>query len=128
MENITAVNVTNNFKIYAGEPGSGKETKAITETENSFNCGHSIVDIWELLWEMEWTTEDGMKAVPTTLHKALTEGTSIALIDYDRLPIEIQAQFIMGLANGKIKCNGEVITVADGFWAIGTMTRGAITC
>lgn len=113
--------VNDRLKIYFGTQGTGKTTKALTETGNlCVVCNSSMLpaDLME-----DFTFDDGKATFhPSALARCMEEGKPIVLDEINLLPFD-SLRFLQGIFDGKkeFQYKGNTIHINDGFKVIGTM-------
>lgn len=112
--------INDRFKLYYGTQGTGKTTLAMKEASACMVC-HSAMLPSDLMEDFNF--EDGKAAFnPSSLYKAMEEGTVIVLDEINLLPFE-SLRFLQSLLDGKASFNykGREVHIRDGFKIIGTM-------
>jgi hypothetical protein len=113
--------INSRFKIYYGEAGTGKTTKAQQECGNRcIVCNNSMLpsDLME-----DFVFENGAPSFkPSALWQCMTNGLPIVLDEINLLPFD-SLRFLQGILDGKkeFTYKGIPVTIADGFQVIGTM-------
>jgi hypothetical protein len=113
--------INSRFKIYYGEAGTGKTTKAQQECDNRcIVCNNSMLpsDLME-----DFVFDNGSPSFkPSILWQCMTNGLPIVLDEINLLPFD-SLRFLQGILDGKkeFTYKGIPVTIADGFQVIGTM-------
>lgn len=113
--------VNKRFRVYFGSQGTGKTTRAMSETENRvIVCNSSMLpcDVLE-----DFGFDDGKATFhPSALVKCMEEGKSIVLDEINLLPYDT-LRFLQGILDDKseFQYKGTTIHINDGFSIIGTM-------
>lgn len=113
--------INNRFKVYFGAAGSGKTTKAQSETDNRcVVCNNSMLpaDLME-----DFIFIEGKPSFkPSILWECMEQGKPIVLDEINLLPFD-SLRFLQGILDGKreFTYKGHTVTIADGFCVIGTM-------
>lgn len=113
--------VNKRFKLYYGSAGTGKTTRAMTESDGICMVCHSAMLPNDLMEDFKF--EDGKATfVASSLQKAMINGTTIVLDEINLLPFE-SLRFLQTILDGKtqIEYKGHTIVIKDGFEIIGTM-------
>lgn len=112
--------INKRFKIYFGEPGTGKTTQALSETNNIIICASDMLPA-DLMQNFAFT--DGKAEFQKSdLWLAMESGSKIILDEINMLPFET-IRWLQGILDGKSTFNykGFTIKIKDGFEVIGTM-------
>lgn len=114
--------INNRLKIYFGEPGTGKTTKATEESDNRCVICHSEMSPKDLLKEFDFDADGHPTFKKSMLRLCIENGWKITLDEINFLSRET-FKFLQGITDGKktFDFEGETITIADGFQIIGTM-------
>lgn len=113
--------INNRFKVYFGAAGSGKTTKAQSETDNRcVVCNNSMLpaDLME-----DFIFVEGKPSFkPSILWECMKQGKAIVLDEINLLPFD-SLRFLQGILDGKreFTYKGHTVKIADGFCVIGTM-------
>ena len=112
--------INQRFELYYGSQGTGKTTKAMAYASKCMVC-HSAMLPQDLMEDFDFS--DGKAEFrPSTLYKAMVDGTVIVLDEINLLPFE-SLRFLQSILDGKeeITYKGQSVKIADGFKIIGTM-------
>lgn len=113
--------INSRFKVYYGAAGSGKTTKAQSETENRcVVCNNSMLpaDLME-----DFVFAEGKPTFKKSiLWECMEQGKPIVLDEINLLPFD-SLRFLQGVLDGKreFSYKGHNVAIADGFCVIGTM-------
>lgn len=113
--------INTRFKVYFGNAGTGKTTKAQRECDNRcIVCNNSMIpsDLME-----DFVFVEGKPSFkPSALWECMTNGLPIVLDEINLLPFD-SLRFLQGILDGKkeFTYKGHNVTIADGFEIIGTM-------
>lgn len=122
MSTLVCVKTVNKrFKVYYGSQGTGKTTKAMSETANLCMVCHSAMLPSDLMEDFKF--EEGNPSFkPSALQNAMTNGQKIVLDEINLLPFE-SLRFLQSILDGKTEFmyKGKTIVIKDGFQIIGTM-------
>lgn len=113
--------INTRFKLYYGCAGTGKTTMALKESNGVCMVCHSALLPSDLMEDFKF--ENGQPTfIPSTLQKAMTQGTTIVLDEINLLPFE-SLRFLQTILDSKtqFEYKGKTIRIADGFKIIGTM-------
>lgn len=116
----TSTIVNKRFELLYGPQGTGKTTKAMEISKVVIPC-HSGMLPADLLEDFKF--DDGKAGFnPSSLWKAMEEGTAIVLDEINLLPFE-SLRFLQTILDNKeeITYKGQTISIRDGFKIIGTM-------
>ena len=112
--------INNRFKLYFGEPGTGKTTQAQTEADYTIICASDMIPA-DLMQNFAFS--DGKAEFQKSdLWLAMVEGKKIVLDEINMLPFE-SLRWLQGVLDGKksFSYKGFNIDIKDGFEVIGTM-------
>lgn len=112
--------INNRMKLYFGEPGTGKTTHALTESDKCVVCSSDMLPT-DLM--QNFAFNDGKAEFQKSdLWNAMENGETIILDEINMLPFE-SLRFLQGITDGKtsIDYKGFNINIKDGFKIIGTM-------
>ena len=112
--------INNRMKIYYGEPGTGKTTTAMNESNKCVVCSSDMLPT-DLMQNFGF--DDGKATFEKSdLWEAMENGETIILDEINMLPFE-SLRFLQGITDGKefIDYKGFRINIAEGFNIIGTM-------
>ena len=118
---VPSTPINSRFKVYYGNAGTGKTTKAVKETEGRcIVCNSSMLpsDLME-----DFVFDEGKATFkPSALWRCMEEGRAITLDEINLLPYD-SLRFLQGILDGKKEFiyKGMTVNVADGFTIIGTM-------
>lgn len=112
--------INTRLKLYYGDPGTGKTTKAVNESSACIVCASDMLpkDLMQ-----NFTFNDGKAAFEKSdLWKAMENGTTITLDEINMLPFE-SLKFLQGITDNKESLDfaGEHINIHPNFNIIGTM-------
>lgn len=112
--------INTRLKLYYGDPGTGKTTKAVDESSACIVCASDMLpkDLMQ-----NFTFNDGKAAFEKSdLWKAMENGTTITLDEINMLPFE-SLKFLQGITDNKESLDfaGEHIKIHPDFNIIGTM-------
>lgn len=131
MNNFETLTVARNFQIQVGPCGSGVVSQAIAHTDDHIVC-RSGMTLEDLL--IDFRFNDNLEFVPSAFARAMMEGTTITLEDFDLLNGDLQFMLINAFESGTLALNStsliyehafnaDAIHIAPGFRAVGTITR-----
>ena len=118
--NYCLTKINNRLKIYFGEPGTGKTTKALKETNLCIVCNNSMIPS-DLMENFKFNNgKPGFEK--SDLWLAMEQGKKIIFDEINLLPFD-SLRFLQSLLDNKEKINykGIEINIKDGFEIIGTM-------
>lgn len=126
LEDIKKINITDipkintRLKVYYGDPGTGKTTKALEETNKCIVCHQNITpaDIME-----DFTFIDGKATfTPSSLYNAIINGEKIVFDEINLLPYET-LRFLQTITDSKkqFEYKGKTLNIHPDFQIIGTM-------
>lgn len=113
--------INNRLKIYFGDQGTGKTTKAMKESNNVVMVCHSGMLPNDLMEDFKF--EDGKATFKkSVLYEAMENGTTITLDEINLLPFE-SLRFLQSILDNKteITYKDKQVKIKDGFKIIGTM-------
>lgn len=113
--------INNRLKIYFGDPGTGKTTKAMNESNNVVMVCHSGMLPNDLMEDFKF--EDGKATFKkSVLYEAMENGTTITLDEINLLPFE-SLRFLQSILDNKteITYKDKQVKIKEGFKVIGTM-------
>ena len=120
LHNETVSPINSRFKVYFGEPGTGKTTKAQEVADYTIICASDMLPT-DLMQNFAFS--DGKAEFQKSdLWLAMVEGKKIVLDEMNMLPFE-SLRWLQGILDGKktFSYKGFEIEIADGFEVIGTM-------
>lgn len=131
MNNFETLTVARNFQIQVGSCGSGVISQVIAHTDNCIVC-RADMTLEDLL--IDFRLNDNPEFVPSAFARAMMEGTTITLENFDLLNDDLQFMLINAFESGILafnstspiyECvfNADAIHIAHGFRAVGTITR-----
>lgn len=115
--------INNRLEIYYGPQGTGKTTYVTNKFPDAkvIICNPSMVPS-DLMEEFEFDSNGNPKFKPSELQKAMVEGKSIILDEFNLLSMDCLRTLQGYLDNKKIvSFKGKDIEIKDGFKVIGTM-------
>lgn len=112
--------INSRLKIYYGEPGTGKTTKAMTEADKCIVCSSDMLPT-DLMQNFAFSAGKA-EFQKSDLWIAMENGETIILDEINMLPFE-SLRFLQGITDGKTELNfkGFKINIKEGFNIIGTM-------
>lgn len=116
----TSKRINTRLKIYYGPQGTGKTTRAMSESEECIVC-HSAMLPSDLMEDFKFV--DGKATFdPSPLWRAMEEGKKIVLDEINLLPFE-SLRFLQSILDGKSQFlyKGREVKIKEGFEVIGTM-------
>ena len=116
----TEKSINTRMKLYYGAPGSGKTTKALSESNKCIVCSSDMLPA-DLMQNFAFS--DGKAEFQKSdLWNAMENGETIVLDEINMLPFE-SLRFLQGITDGKDTLNykGFEINIKEGFNVIGTM-------
>lgn len=125
---VPSSKINKRLKIYFGSQGTGKTTKACSETEGRCITCHSGILPADLMEDFRFN--DGKaQFTPSAFCKAMTKGYAICLDEINLLPFDT-IRFLQTILDGKSEFiyKGETIRIKEGFCVIGTMNLTVNGC
>ena len=113
--------INTRLKVYFGEPGSGKTTKAMKEANNLCVICKGDTQPEQLLQDFDFDRgQPGFMS--SAFSKAIKEGKTIVLDEFNSLPLYIQ-KLLQGILDNKpsFEFKGETVQIHPNFNVIATM-------